>query len=48
MIGSGIGGLSTFERSHSAWHTHRSKQRIKRYALPMLIPNAPAGQVAIR
>lgn len=47
-VGSGIGGLSTFETAHGRWATLRSKTGIKRYALPMLIPNAPAGQVAIR
>jgi len=48
VIGSGIGGLSSLEASHALWRERRSKEPIKRYALPMLIPNAPAGQVAIR
>lgn len=48
LIGSGIGGLTSLEASHGAWREDRSKKRVKRYALPMLIPNAPAGQVAIR
>ncbi len=48
VIGSGIGGLTSFEVSHAEWHRTRSKTTIKRYALPMLIPNAPVGQVAIR
>lgn len=47
-IGSGIGGIATLESTHAIWVVERSKARIKRYALPMLIPNAPAGQVAIR
>jgi 3-oxoacyl-[acyl-carrier-protein] synthase II len=47
-IGTGIGGLSTFEAAHGRWARERSKRGLKRYALPMLIPNAPAGQVAIR
>lgn len=47
VIGSGIGGLGSLELAHGLWHEQRSKLPIKRYALPMLIPNAPAGQVAI-
>jgi 3-oxoacyl-[acyl-carrier-protein] synthase II len=47
-IGSGIGGLKSWTASHGTWREKRSKNAIKRYALPMLIPNAPAGQVAIR
>jgi len=47
VIGSGIGGLSSLERSHGQWHEQRTKLPVKRYSLPMLIPNAPAGQVAI-
>jgi len=48
QIGSGIGGVTTFELSHTTWRESRSKNAVKRYSLPMLIPNAPAGQVAIR
>ncbi len=48
IIGSGIGGLTTVEQSHGTWRETRSKSAVKRYALPMLIPNAPAGQIAIR
>ena len=48
VIGSGIGGLSTFEEAHGQWREDKSKLGLKRYALPMLIPNAPAGQVAIQ
>jgi len=48
VIGSGIGGLTSLEVSHGVWHERRSKDSVKRYSLPMLIPNAPAGQVAIR
>ena len=47
IIGSGIGGLSTIEESHGVWRDTRSKSGVKRYALPMLIPNAAAGQIAI-
>jgi 3-oxoacyl-(acyl-carrier-protein) synthase len=48
VVGSGMGGITTLETSHAIWRETRSKTSIKRYALPMLIPNAPAGQVAIR
>lgn len=46
-VGSGIGGLTTTEMSHDHWVRTRTKTR-QRYALPMLIPNAPAAQVAIK
>jgi len=48
VVGSGIGGLTTIEQSHGVWRETRSKTAVKRYSLPMLIPNAPAGQIAIR
>jgi len=48
IVGTGIGGISTVEASHGVWRETRSKNSVKRYSLPMLIPNAPAGQVAIR
>jgi 3-oxoacyl-[acyl-carrier-protein] synthase II len=48
VIGSGIGGLTTLEIYHALWRETRRPTRIKRYTLPMLIPNAPAAQVAIR
>lgn len=48
IVGSGIGGVTTLEISHASWREKRSKAALKRYALPMLIPNAPAGEVAIR
>jgi 3-oxoacyl-[acyl-carrier-protein] synthase II len=48
QIGTGIGGISTLETSHAVWREAKSKSAVKRYSLPMLIPNAPAGQVAIR
>ena len=47
-IGSGIGGVNTLEATHAIWRDAKSKNAVKRYTLPMLIPNAPAGQVAIR
>ena len=48
VVGSGIGGLSTLEASHAVWRERRDKNAVKRYSLPMLLPNAPAGEVAIR
>ncbi|MCP3981225.1 MAG: hypothetical protein GY716_18145 [bacterium] len=48
VVGSGIGGISTLETSHAIWREQRSKTPVKRYSLPMLIPNAAAGQVSIR
>ena len=48
LLGTGIGGLNTIEASHGLWRESKSKTSIKRYSLPMLIPNAAAGQVAIR
>ena len=50
VVGSGVGGLSTFEACHEQWshqHTFRGTGFLK-MALPMLIPNAPAANVAIR
>ncbi len=43
VVGSGIGGITSLEVSHAIWRETRSKAKIKRYSLPMLIPNAPAG-----
>jgi len=48
IVGSGIGGLSSFESTHANWRENRSKVPAKRYALVMLIPNAAAGHLAIR
>ncbi len=48
IIGSGIGGITTNEISHDHWVRKRIKAGTKRYALPMIIPNAPAAQVAIK
>ena len=47
-MGTGIGGLTTFEASHGAWRENRSKGSMKRYSLVMLIPNAAAGHLSIR
>jgi len=48
VLGTGIGGITTTEESHTAWTTTYDRARCKRYSLPMLIPNAPSAQVAIR
>ena len=49
-IGSGQGGLTTFETVHRQWVLHASFKGTAwmRYGLPMLIPNAPSANVAIR
>ncbi len=47
ILGTGIGGLQTIEESHRRWVEVPDAQ-LRRYSLPMLIPNAPAAQVAIR
>lgn len=48
VIGTGIGGLCSMERSHRAWVLGEPFSGTLRYSLPMLIPNALAAQVAIR
>lgn len=48
VVGSGIGGLGTYESQHALWRANRSKLGTKRLGLPMIIPNAPAGEVAVR
>lgn len=50
LVGSGVGGLATFETAHEQWMrqgTFRGTGFLK-MALPMLIPNAPAAAVSIR
>lgn len=48
VLGTGIGGLCTLERSHRAWVRGEPITGSLRYSLPMLIPNALPAQVAIR
>ncbi len=48
IIGTGIGGLCTLEKSHRVWVLGEPITGALRYALPMLIPNALPAQVAIR
>ncbi len=47
-IGTGIGGLATMVANVSGWLAHHRRTACKRYAVPMIIPNAPAAAVAIR
>src|SRR5262245_80477 len=47
ILGTGIGGLTTIEESHRRW-AEGPDRPMRRYDLPMLIPNAPPAQVAIR
>ena len=50
VIGSGVGGLTSFETVHRQWAVHGTFKATAwmRYGLPMLIPNAPTANVAIR
>jgi len=48
LVGTGIGGLCTLEKSHRAWVRGEPITGALRYSLPMLIPNALPAQVAIR
>ncbi len=48
IIGSGIGGVTTYEMGHEHWTKVGQKEGVNRFCLPMLIPNAPAAQVAIK
>ena len=48
VLGTGIGGITTTETSHKNWLAAYDRAHCKRYSLPMLIPNAPAAQIAIR
>ncbi len=46
-IGSGIGGMQTFEEQHTAL-TNGGPGRVSPFFIPMMIPNMPAGQVGIQ
>jgi len=48
VIGTVIGGVASMVDSLVTWHDSRRKAACKRYSLPMVIPNAPAAQVAMR
>jgi 3-oxoacyl-[acyl-carrier-protein] synthase II len=47
FVGSGQGGLRTIETSYKQY-VKAGRKGQKRYSLPMLIPNAPAAQVAMK
>jgi 3-oxoacyl-[acyl-carrier-protein] synthase II len=47
-IGTGIGGLVSLVSSHSIWLGFKESKVLKRYSLPMLIPNAPSAYIAIK
>jgi len=47
-VGTGIGGLVTLVSSHSIWLGFKESKILKRYSLPMLIPNAPSAHIAIK
>ncbi len=46
VVGSGIGGISTFEEQHSVL-LQRGRSRVSPHVVPMLIPNMAAGWIAI-
>jgi len=50
VVSSGVGGLSAFEAAHEQWMNHGTFRGSAwlRLSLPMLIPNAPTANVAIR
>ncbi len=45
-VGSGIGGIETFEKQHSAM-LKRGASGISPFFIPMMIPNMASGQIAI-
>ena len=46
VIGSGIGGLSTWEREYAVLH-ERGAARVSPFLITMMVPNMAAGQLAI-
>jgi 3-oxoacyl-[acyl-carrier-protein] synthase II len=46
VIGSGIGGLSTWEREYKVLH-ERGANRVSPFLITMMVPNMAAGQLAI-
>lgn len=46
VIGTGIGGMSSWEEQHSNLIS-RGPRRISPFFIPMMIPNMPSGQVSI-
>ena len=45
-MGSGIGGLSTWEREYKVLH-ERGPDRVSPFLITMMVPNMAAGQLAI-
>ncbi|MFN7964387.1 MAG: beta-ketoacyl-[acyl-carrier-protein] synthase family protein [Acidobacteriota bacterium] len=48
VIGTAVGGMPTIEWSHQHWLSGRPITGTLRFSLPMLIPNAIPGQLAIK
>lgn len=46
MVGTGIGGMATWEEQHSIL-LEKGPRRISPLFIPMMIPNMPAGQISI-
>ena len=46
MVGSGIGGLDTFERQHATLIT-RSPSRVSPFVIPMMITNIASGMISM-
>ncbi len=46
VIGSGIGGMKTWEEQHANLMT-KGPRRISPFFIPMMVPNMPSGQVSI-
>lgn len=46
VMGSGIGGLTTWEREYAVLH-ERGPGRVSPFLIPMMVPNMAAGQLAI-
>ncbi|MGE0491750.1 MAG: beta-ketoacyl-ACP synthase II [Vulcanimicrobiota bacterium] len=46
-IGSGIGGMDTWEAQHKAF-LDKGPRRVSPFFIPMMIPNMPSGQVSIQ
>jgi 3-oxoacyl-[acyl-carrier-protein] synthase II len=47
LVGTGVGGLETMERETLAWH-ERGPRAVSPHFVPMMMPNAAAGSVAMR
>src|SRR5262249_25372290 len=47
IVGSGIGGMETFEEQHSAL-LHKGPHRVSPFFIPMMIVDMAAGQVSIQ